>query len=542
MTPDVPRGDEPSVAYARNTAVMTAGTILSRATGLVRVAVLGYALGVTAISAAYTTANTAPNILYELVLGGILTSVFVPVFVQWRRDHGRDEAWQVADRVFTVGALLLTALALVGVVLAPQIARFYEIDDPEQLALATYLLRWFMPQVVFYGIGAITGGFLNAEGRFAAPMFAPALNNLVVIVTVLTYAWIAGGTPETIADISDGQRALLGAGTTLGVVAMTLALWPSLRGAGYRWHARLDPRHPAVMRLLRLSGWILVYVGANQVAYAIIVRTTNRLDDASGAITAYNFAFLIFSLPHAVFAVSIITALLPSMADRWSPEEPSRLVALFSRGVRDTSVVMIPAAFGFAALSVPIARLLLERGLLRGDDAVLIGDVLLAFAIGLPFFSVFQLLTRTFYAMQDSRTPALTNVVAAAVQVTAALTFAFVFDLGVQGMALGHATSYLVGTAILLVLLRHRTGTLDGRRIVGTLARVVPAAAATAAAAYLVADTLGAAEAAPSAAAQVVQVGAAVVVGMLVFVGLASIVGVREVRDIADALRRRFRG
>jgi putative peptidoglycan lipid II flippase len=529
-------------AYVRNTALMTVGTILSRATGLVRVGAIAYALGVSAVSAAYLTANTAPNILYELVLGGIMTSVFVPVFVQWRGDHGRDEAWHVADRVFTMAALLLIVLALIGVVLAPQIVRFYGLEDPETVDLATFLLRWFMPQVVFYGIGAIAGGLLNAEGRFAAPMFAPVLNNLVVIAAIAAYAWSGTDDPGSIAEITTGQRLLLGAGTTLGVVAMTLALWPSLRSVGYRWHARLDPRHPAVTRLLRLSTWILVYVGANQVAYLIVGRFTNQLDDGRGAFAAYNFAFLIFVLPHAVFAVSVITALLPSMSDRWSSGDPPGLVRLFSRGLRDTSVVMIPAAFGLAALSVPIARLLLERGLTNVEGATLVGDVLFAFAVGLPFFSAFQLLTRTFYAMQDSRTPALTNVVSACVQVGASLTFAYAFNLGVRGMAFGHATSYAAGTAILLVLLRSRTGDLDGRRIAATLLRVVPLAAVSAAAAYLVAEALGASDAASGAGAQLMQVAAAVVAGVLVFGGLASIVGVREVRDIVDTLRRRFRG
>lgn len=541
---DARRPEAGADTYRRNTAVMTIGTILSRATGLVRVGALAYALGVqTSLSATYTTANTAPNILYELVLGGILTSVFVPVFVSWRREHGRDEAWQVADRVFTAAAVLLTALAVLGAVLAPLIARAYlRTDDAEQLALAAFLLRWFMPQIVFYGIGAIAGGLLNAEGRFAAPMFAPVLNNLVVIGTVVAYAWIRGDAPASVEEITGAQRLLLGAGTTLGVVAMTVALWPSLRAVGYRWHARMGWRHPAVTRLIHLSGWVLLYVAANQVAFAVIVGSTNALDDAGGAITAYQFAFLIFSLPHAIFAVSVITALLPSMADRWAGGDRAGLVELFSRGVRDTSVVMVPAAFGLAALSVPIARLLLARGLTSGDDAELVGRVLLAFAVGLPFFSVFQLLTRTYYAMQDSRTPAVTNVAAAVVNVGTALLFAYPLDLGVAGMALGHAASYAAGTAILLVLLRRRTHTLDGRRIAGTLARILPAAAATALTAFVVADLLGADQASPSVARQVVQVGGAVLAGILVFAGAASIVGVREVREVADVVRRRFRG
>jgi len=530
-------------AYVRNTAVMTAGTILSRATGLVRVGAIAYALGVkTPIAAAYLTANTAPNVVYELVLGGILTSVFLPVFVRWRREQGRTEAWKVADRILTFAAIALTAVAVIGIVAAPQVVRFYGIEDPARAELATFLLRWFMPQAVFYGIGAIAGGVLNAEGRFAAPMFAPVLNNLAVIAALVAVAWIGVDDTGSVGELSDGQRLLLGAGTTFGVVAMTLALWPSLRSVGYRWRPRLDLRHPAVVRLIDLSTWVFVYVGANQIAYALIVRYTNGLDDAGGSIAAYNIGFLIFSLPHAVFAVSVITALLPSMADRWAAGDRDGVVRSFSRGLRDTSVVMIPAAFGLAALALPIARLLLERGLTRATGVVLVGDVLLAFAVGLPFFSAFQLLTRTFYAMQDSRTPALTNVVCAIVQVTASLTYAWVLELRVQGMALGHATSYAVGTAILLWRLRSSAGGLDGGRIVATLVRVVPAAAVAAGTAYLVADAVGAHEPSPSVGAQLGQVTAAVVTGMLVFAGLASIVGVREVRDIADGLRRRLRG
>ncbi|HEX6131462.1 MAG TPA: murein biosynthesis integral membrane protein MurJ, partial [Actinomycetota bacterium] len=463
------------VAYVRNTALMTAGTILSRATGLVRVSVLAWALGVSATSLAdtYNTANTAPNILYELVLGGILTSVFVPVFVQWRQERGREAAWRVADRVLTIATVLLTALVALGVAFAPAIARLYMPEaDEAQLALGTYLLRWFMPQVVFYGIGAIAGGLLNAEGRFAAPMFAPVLNNLVVIASVVAYASIRGDAPATVADVSGVQRALLGAGTTLGVVAMTLALWPSLRRTGYRWRPRLETRHPAVRRLVELSAWVMLYVAANQVAYAIVVRIANSLSD--GSLTAYQYAFLIFSLPHAVFAVSIITALVPAMAERWTARDRDGLVERFSRGVRDTIAIMVPAAFGFVALAGPIARIVLQRGLVSAADAELVGRVLVAFAIGLPFFSVFQLLTRTFYAMQDSRTPAAVNVAAAGVHVATALTLVEVFDLGIAGAALGHAASYAVATVALLVVLRRRTGSLDGARIAATLARVVP--------------------------------------------------------------------
>jgi putative peptidoglycan lipid II flippase len=191
---DLPAEDSRG-AFVRNTAVMSLGTTLSRLTGFLRLSVQTAAVGVTvsALGNTYTTANTTPNIVYELVLGGILTSVFVPVFVEWLHKHGRDEAWLVADRVLTLALIVLGAVAVLGAVFAPQIIRLYLIasdapDKAQQVALGAFFLRWFMPQIVFYGIGAVATGLLNAERRFAVPMFAPILNNLVVIATFGVYA------------------------------------------------------------------------------------------------------------------------------------------------------------------------------------------------------------------------------------------------------------------------------------------------------------------------------------------------------------------
>jgi len=555
LTPQTPEpthptgGDAPvepgGGAYVRNAALMTVGTVLSRATGLVRVAALAWAMGVSvsALADTYNTANTAPNILYELVLGGILTSVFVPVFVRWRTQHGREEAWDVAHRVLSLATVLLCVLAVIGIVGAPWLMRLYLVAAPgddlaAEIELGTYLLRWFMPQVVFYGIGAIAAGMLNAEGRFAAPMFAPVLNNLTVIVTVIAYAWLRGDSPASIAGITPTQKLLLGAGTTLGVIAMTVALWPSLRAVGYRFRPTMAWGHPAVRQLLRLSSWVFLYVAANQLAYQVIIVLNRSIGD--GALTAYQYAFLIFSLPHAVFAVSIVTALLPGMAERWAAGDGDGLITLFSRGVRDTTVILLPAAFGFLALAEPIAGVVLRYGQTSAADAELIGDVLRAFAVGLPFFSAFQLLTRTFYAMQDSRTPAFTNVGAAVVNIGMALLFAVVFDWGAPGMALAHATSYVAGSAVLLVVLRRRTGSLDAARILGTLGRTVPAALLTGGAALLVAEIVERTLGGDGTFVRVLQVALGVAAGVLVFAGLATIVGIREVRDVVASLRRRF--
>jgi putative peptidoglycan lipid II flippase len=541
--PELPPEDSLE-AFARNTAVMTVGTTLSRFTGFLRIAAQTAALGVTvsALADTYNVANTTPNIIYELALGGILTSVFVPLFVDWMQEHGRPASWEVADRVLTLALVGLSAIALLGMVCAPWIIRAYNLASPiagetraQEIALGTYFLRWFMPQIVFYGIGAVAGGLLNANRRFAAPMFAPILNNLVVIATFGTYYWLLHGATPSL-TVTEAQRLVLAAGTTLGVVAMTVALWPSLRGLGYRWHLRFDWGHPALRRLARLGGWVLVYVAANQVAYFLIIVLNRRVQ---GGITAYAAAFIVVSLPHAIFVVSIFTALLPGMSAQWAQGRREGVLELFSRGFRDTAVIIVPAALGLIALAVPISRLIFEHVNSGAAGTELIARTLQAFAVGLPVFSAFQLLTRTFYAMQDTRTPALVNIGASVVTVGTDLLYMLVFGWGVPGLALGWATTYLFGTLVLLWILHGRLGRLDARRMTGTLARTFPAALVAAGLAWGSARLV--AHAMPGGWGSLIQVLVGVAVGVLAFLASALIFGIGEVDEVKRALARRFR-
>ena len=522
---------------------MSVGTALSRITGFLRLSVAAWALGTHEVANVYTRANTTPNILYELALGGILTSVFVPVFVQWMHAHGREEAWDVARRVLTMALVILGGLALVGALLAPQIMRLYLSDAPpagreEQIELGVFFLRWFMPQIVFYGIGAVAGGLLNAHRRFAAPMFAPILNNLSVIATFALFGLLRSGQDLTIDSLTLAQRTLLGAGTTFGVAAMTLALWPSLRSVGFRWHLRFDWGHQAVRRLTRLASWVVVYVVANQAAFLVVLILSGRQAEW---FVVYSYAFILFQLPHAIFTVSIFTALLPRMSQAWAERDPDALRALFSRGVRDMCVIVVPAAFGYLALAEPITRAVLRYGEFSAADAELTARVLRAFALGLPFFSGFQLLTRTFYAMQDSRTPALVNVAAAVVNVAANLFFLEVAGWGVAGLALGHATSYLFSFTVCLAILRRRLRGVGGREIAATLARVVPAGLLTGLAAAGTAAALERALGVGSVSGQLLQLGLSVLVGLLVFVVTALIFRIREADEVRVAVLRRLR-
>jgi putative peptidoglycan lipid II flippase len=542
--PEAPEAQDSPTVFARNTLVMSAGTALSRLTGFLRLSAMAFAIGVAESKLAdiYTVANTTPNIVYELALGAVLSSVFVPVFVEWLERHGREAAWDVARDVMTIALVVLGALTVVGIVLAPWIVKLYLAgyeapNKAEAEALATYFLRWFMPQVVFYGIGAVATGLLNSHRRFAAPMFAPVLNNLTVIATFLVFTLLPG--PETGTGITTAQKLVLSIGTTLGVVAMTVALWPSLRRLGFRFRWRLDWRHPAVRRIAGLAKWALIYVVVNQIGYLVVIILSNSATDP-GPYAAYTFAFTLFQLPYAIFSVSIMTALLPAMSSRWSDRDLDGFRGLLARGIRASAFVVLPAAAGYLVLAEPIVKLLLEHGVFGGASTELVSSVLLFFSLGLVSFSTFQLLLRAFYAMQDSRTPALINI--GSVALNTVVNLALFPVLGVRGLALGHVVAYTFASVVAVVLIRPRIGGLEGREVARGLIRVAVAGALTALAAWGASQGIAGIVDTSTTGGQLVQVVGALLAGLLVFVATALVLRMEELELLRGVLRRRVRG
>ena len=540
-----PPTEDSTHSFVRNTIVMSTGTAISRLTGFLRLSAMAFAIGITEtrLADAYNVANITPNILYELALGGILTSVVVPVVVEWMQARGREVAWDVVRRLFTIAIVVLSAIALLGIVVAPWIVDLYTVGYPDAQreavhGLATFFLRWFMPQVVFYGIGAVAAGLLNAHRRFAAPMFAPIANNVIVIATFLIFAAMPGPAEGSHELATGAQQLVLAIGTTLGVVAMTGALWPSVRATGFRFRWLGGIRDEAIVRIGRLATWVVVYVVANQLGYLVIVILAGG---PTGGYSSYAAAFILFQLPHAIFAVSILTALLPAMSSRWAAEDLDGYKALLSQGIRATATILIPAALGYLVLAKPIVRLLLEHGETTAVSAELVSEVLFAFAIGLFAFSAFQFLLRASYAMQDTRTPALVNVAAVTVNVLVDLFFFFVLDLGVPGLALGHAVSYWFASTVLLLLIRRRIGPIGGRRILASLVRILVAGLVTAAVAWLVAEGFERWLGTTTIATQAAQVLGAVVAGLAVFVASAAALRIEEVGLVRRQIAARWR-
>jgi putative peptidoglycan lipid II flippase len=323
---------------------------------------------------------------------------------------------------------------------------------------------------------------------------------------------------------------LLGLGTTAGIVTMTVVLWPPLRAAGVKLRWRFRPRDPAVRKVASLSRWTLGYVAANQIALTIALALANRRD---GDVTAYTYAFVFFQLPYGLFAVSIMTTFAPELASAANQNETSRFRERFALGARLITLVVLPASVGYILLARPLVSALLAHGSFGGTSPILTADLLADFAIGLIGFSLYLYALRGFYALHDTRTPFLLNLVENGVNIV--LAFALVGHYGVQGVAFSYSVAYLVAAVLALAVLRRRVGRLGGTELVSAFARIVAATTVMAAAVWATSRAVGA----DRGTGAVTRVVVGVLVGTVVYAVAALALRVDDLRGLRDRLLRR---
>lgn len=520
----------------RSSSIVGAGTLVSRVSGLVRTVAIAAVLGGATLADGYNLANTTPNMIYDLLLGGVFTATLVPIFVEHhvRRDDDGDSA---VITVLVTGLIALTALAMI---LAPWIFRLYTwnidsaVDKAEIIDIGVPLLRWFLPQILFYGLTALASAMLNARRSYTAPAFVPTLNN-VVMLAFLAGFWRVGGVAPSSADVLADPvlMLLLGGGTTAGIVVMAFALWPSLIRAGVRLRPRFDLRHRSISQVFRLSGWTLAYTLANQVALAVVLALAASISGA-GHVTAYTYAFMFFQLPNGLFAVSLMTTTEPEMARAVTAGDTAGLRRQFSTGLRLVMLVLVPASVGMAVLAKPIVNVLLGHGGYT-DVAELTGTLLALFALGLVGYSVYLFSLRCFYAQKNTRTPFFINVIENGINV--GLAFALVGPFGVEGLVIAFSVAYSIAAAIALVAVRRTTGGIEGTALWDTTWRVSLPTVAMALAAGAIVVVMGS----PVGFASIPTVVVAGVVATVVLGAGVWLIGVPEVEHLSGRIRARIR-
>ncbi|WP_316771541.1 murein biosynthesis integral membrane protein MurJ [Streptomyces sasae] len=489
----------------KSSAVMAAGTMVSRLTGFVRSALIVSALGVGLLGDTFQVAYQLPTMIYILTVGGGLNSVFVPQLVRaMKEDEDGGEAF--ANRLLTLVMVALGLLTAATIAAAPFLIRLLSdsvASDPAANAVGITFVRYFLPSIFFMGIHVVMGQILNARGKFGAMMWTPVLNNIVIIVTLGLFIWVYGTAAHSGMKVTtippEGQR-LLGIGVLLGLVVQALAMIPYLRETGFRLRLRFDWKGHGLGKAATLAKWTVLFVLANQAGALVVSQLSTSAGkhspvDGTG-FAAYANAQLIWGLPQAIITVSLMAALLPRISRSAAENDTGAVRDDISQGLRTTAVAIVPIAFGFLALGIPMCTLIF--GSSGTSEATNMGFMLMAFALGLIPYSVQYVVLRAFYAYEDTRTPFYNTVIVAAVNAGASVACYFLLPArwAVAGMAASYGLAYAIGVGVAWKRLRKRLGgDLDGSRVTRTYARLciasVPAALLSGAACYGIGHTLG---------------------------------------------------
>ena len=455
----------------RSTLIMAVATTLSRITGFVRTWALAFALGTTAAASAYGTANDVPNMLFELIAGGILSSIFIPTFMDIRKKRGDEAAWRFAGNLMCLVTLILGTIALIGILFPQPImwTQYFLQGDAgysaELLALASFFFRFFAIQVVFYGVGMIIQAVLNAQRKYLWASLGPVFNNLVVIGFLLAAAYM---------PLDNRTFTIIGLGTSLGVLIMFLVMLPSLKKTGFKLYLGINLRDPELHRMIKLALPMILYVVCNLVA--VSVRNATAASIGTDAQAIVRFAIIWQSLPYGIIAVSVSTALFTELSKAATEERMIAFKKTLVSGLRITTLLMLPASALLFGLAEPLISFYVA-GRMSAENAAPIVNVLRVWTLSLGFFAAMMYLLRAFYALRDTWTPAIANFACTLVQVggylvlTGALLPVAAFE--VIGIPLADGLYFFLFFLTLLILLRRKIGSFDIRQFIVVFAKML---------------------------------------------------------------------
>ncbi len=563
-------GAASSRSVLSSSAVMAAGTVVSRISGFARGALLAAALGIQLHADVFNIANTIPNMLYILLAGGVFNAVLVPQLVRAMK-HDSDGGAAYTSRVITLAGLFLAGVTAILVLAAPLLMQLFlssSFSAPELAAhreSAISFARYCLPQVFFYGMFVLVGQVLNSRGSFGPMMWAPIANNVISVAVLGAYLAIFGRavdvcrggaspvpTDSVLGPFTGGQEALLGLGSTLGIAVQLLILVPYLRKAGFRYRPRFDFRGSGLGHTLRLGIWTVLFVIVNQVAYTVVVRiassgTAAAVDscDQQGATgyTVYSSAFLLVMVPHAIATVSLATAMLPRLSAYAADHDLSALGRGVGSTLRTAYALIVPFALLLPVVAVDVANVIYGYGAAR-DSFALFGPTLSLFALGLVFFTSHYLVLRGFYALERTRLVFWIQCVVAAVNIALAfgLTRGITPGQTSPRLVIAYAGAYGVGAVLSFAVLSRLVGGLEGARLLRFAVRLLPAATVAAAAAWGTSEAVHALISGDGKLVAVLALGAAGLVDVVVLAVLARLFRIAEFNEVVALVTRRLPG
>jgi putative peptidoglycan lipid II flippase len=525
-------GVEPALAgrRARNTAIFSVLTGLSRVAGLGREIVARSYFGTSGAMSAFTLAFQVPNLVRALVADAALSSAFVPVFSELLEHKRRREALQLAAALAGLLLVALTALTLAFILIAPYLMPLFTGDEstPALDDLTVGLSQVLFPIVTLLGLTGLVVGVLNAHEHFTIPALAPLVWNLVIIAGLVFLTPRFDG---------DEQLYAYAIGVLAGTTVQLLMCLPQLRRLGYPLRISFAFRHdPRVRQVLLLM--LPVSLGLGLINVSLLINSTIGFLVSNEAPAAIDAAFRIYMLPQGMFSVAVATVLFPALSRLATRRDAAGLRALIGSGMRQISLLLIPSAAAFVALSEPITRLIYERGDFDAQSTEQAAEALFWFSFSLPVSGITLLLTRSFFSLQRPWLP--TRLAAISIVVNAAVSLALYEPMGIGGVVLGTTVSNVVLCVLEARVLRRGLEGLELARTLRAMVLMAAAAALLGGIAYVVwhglDDLLG-----RSLPAQLVAVAVALGLGSLAYAAVLLRSGLPEARQILDLFARRFR-
>jgi len=517
---------------ARSTAIMSMSTALSRVTGFVRTWAIAYALGVTALAASYNVANNIPNMIYELVAGGVISSLFIPIFMEQWESRSHKDAWAFASTLFNITTLALAVVAVAGTFWAEAFVRTQTFTiSAKDAELAVYFFRFFAVQVVIYGAGSVMSGILNSQRKYLWVAIGPVFNNLVVIITLLGFYVPFRDTNPDLAKMG------LAIGTTLGVVAMYAVQLPSLLKLKPDWSWRIDLRHPGLKAMGVMAVPTVIYVITNLVAVSF--RNAYALKVSPSGPATLLYAWMWYQLPYGVLAVALATAIFTELSEQAGQKDFEKFKRTLAGGLRATGMLIMPMAAMLIALAPQLVRLY-RAGAFKESDIPMVSEVLVWWGVSLFFFATTMFLLKTFYSLKDTLTPMYVNLVLTVGQIAmyATLTVGIAgwMGLGLKGIPIADAIFYALVAMCLALLLRRKVGPYGMRSIVWMLLRAAIASVLGGFVAWgFVRFTPGLSDATGGFLVQLLVAGT---LGLVCSFGMAALMRVPEVAVATGLVRR----
>lgn len=455
-------------SVARSTALMSVATLLSRITGLVRTWAMAFALGNSLITSAFQVANNMPNVVYDLVAGGLLGAAFIPVFMSEKERKGPEGGNEFAGNLLNAAIIVLGVLSVICSIFSPQLIAtqtFTVGDTAEVTRLSVEFFRIFAFQILFYGISGVVTAALNANRVYFLPAIAPAFNNICVIVSFFAYIPLSA---------IDGELAItvLAVGTTLGVAVQAVVQIPALIKQGFHFSFKVNWRDPALIEALKIAVPTFIYIVGTLVAYSC--RNAFSLQASDIGPSTLNYAWTWYQLPYGVIAVSLSRALFTEMGEAVAKGNMELLRDHVHNGIATTLLLIIPLAGMMIVLSVPIMQLF-QAGAFGADDVYFVASILALWTISLPFYSVLMFLYNVYASIRKFMRFALVSTFMVIAQ---CLLYAILCRndmLGLAGIPAADFIYYSCCSIVLVILLQREIGSFGMKGIMGQAVKVVAA-------------------------------------------------------------------